>query len=119
MQVPASHGLAPPQRIRGQRPAMTVGGGQDGRLKVDPQVIPQPVGTVEVGVACVAQEVLEPLRLGRIEKAEDAALVLAEAPAGQGTEQARGYRVQRPAIFQHLGEMRRSLPVHEPGYAFG
>ena len=45
-------------------------------------------------------------------------LVLAEAPACHGTEQARSDRVQRPAIFQHLGEMRGSLHVHEPGHAF-
>ena len=73
MQVPAPHGLAPAQRIGSQRPAMTIGGGQDGRLQVDPQVIPQPIRTVQVGVACIAQEVLEPLGLSRVEKAEDAA----------------------------------------------
>ena len=35
-----------------------------------------------------------------------------------GPSKHAGDRVQRPAIFQHLGEMRRSLPVHEPGHAF-
>ena len=90
-----------------------------GRLQVDPQVIPQQIGTVQAGVACIAQEVLEPLGLSRVEKAEDAALVLAEAPPRQRTEQARGDRVQRPTIFQHLAEVRGSLPVYEPDYAFG
>ena len=74
-------GLTLLQRIDGQCPAVSVGRSHDGRLQVEAQIVPQQVGRVEFTILCAAQELLEPARLGRVEEAEDAALVLAKSAA--------------------------------------
>ena len=76
---------------------------KDRWLQIGTEIIPQPIGCVEVALLGVAQEVLEPVRFGRIEKAENTALILAESAARYRPEQTRHHWMQRPTILQHDG----------------
>ena len=86
---------------------VAVGRSEDGRLKIGAQVVPKPVGTVQLAVAHMVQEVLESVRFGRIQEAEYAPLVLTEAPPRNWAKEARSNRMQRPACFEHLGQPPR------------
>ena len=62
--------------IRRQGPAVSVWRGQNRWFQVDPEVIPQAVGTIDVIVISSAEKVLKSLWLCGIQKTENTPLIL-------------------------------------------
>ena len=98
--------FCPLDGVRGLRPAMAVRRGQDGRFKIDPEVVPIAVRTVSafVGQVLLFEKRAEAVRLDRSEKTKGAALILAKLTAGDRAEEGSHRRMQRPASVQALGE---------------
>ncbi|EIM72215.1 hypothetical protein A33O_20585 [Nitratireductor aquibiodomus RA22] len=63
MQIIAANGLAAFERFGSQRPAMAVGRGEDRRLQIGSQIIPQSFRAIEVAIAGLLEEVLKTVRL--------------------------------------------------------
>ena len=89
------------QCFSGQRPSVPVGRREYRRLKVGAEVVPKPVRAVQLPGEGLIEEVLKAVRLGGVEEAKNAALVLAETPPGNRSQQTRHDRMQWPACFEH------------------
>ncbi|MDE0001487.1 MAG: hypothetical protein OXQ29_02180 [Rhodospirillaceae bacterium] len=112
MQFDPALRFASPQSVRRQRPAMPVGRHQDRRLEIDPQVVPQTIRRIEIALRGIAQKVAETTWLGRVQKPEQAPLVLSEASPREWAEKASSYGMQGPTVCEHCRQLGRSTPLH-------
>src|SRR5438105_2654975 len=85
------------QGIYANRPTMAVRRCKDCRLEVEAKIVPKAVRHVKISRRAATQEILQSVRLSRIEEGEETALILAETTPRQGAEQAGRQRMQGPA----------------------
>ena len=95
----ARFGFGALDRFNGLRPTVAIGGGEDRGFEVRPQVIPIVVRPIprRGGQRCRFQIGAEAEWFDRGQEPEGASFVLPELPLGDGAEQSRHGRVQRPA----------------------
>src|SRR5262252_6971798 len=104
MQVMAAPSLATFNGLDSHCPAMPIRRGQNRRFKVGPKIVPQPIGHIAGIVFGISQEVLEAVRLCRIQKTKQTALVLSESSPRNRPEQSGHQGMKWPTPLERIGK---------------